>query len=181
MLRDRIKTATPAAHAIRIERRCFRCHPDDHQFRLRVDVNELAVDAERDQHAAIAVDAVPLVAIAAFRKYLSHFRTRPCLGIAALVDIVDPRAWYHLPAIRESPPAHHLAEACEVTRRDADAAGGAHRVVSVDGDIAGALRAQRHPQMFAEDLAGALIDPAEHIGIGRDIMKQSAVWLSVRL
>jgi hypothetical protein len=45
---------------IGIERRGLRRHPDNHQFSFRVDVNELPVDAEPDQHAVIAVDA-PIV------------------------------------------------------------------------------------------------------------------------
>src|SRR3981081_4398836 len=131
ILGNRIKTTPPAAHAIGIERRGLRCHPDNHQFSLRVDVNELPVDAERDQHAVIAVDAIPLAAVARLRKYLGHFRTRPRLGIAALVDIVDPCARYHLPATGDATPADHLAEAGEVARGDADAASGAHRTVGV--------------------------------------------------
>jgi hypothetical protein len=59
-----------------------------------VDVDELPVDAECNQHIAVAVDAIPLAAIAAFRKYLGEFGSRPCLGIAVTVDIVDPRAAY---------------------------------------------------------------------------------------
>ena len=52
--------ASRAGHLIDIERRGLRCHPDNHQFSFRVDANELPVDAERDQHAVIAVDA-PIV------------------------------------------------------------------------------------------------------------------------
>src|ERR1700687_3375718 len=100
-----------------------------------MDINELPVDAERDQHAMIAVDAIPLAAVARLRKYLGHFRTRPCLGIATLGDIVGPRAWHHLPAVGDTAPADHLAEAGEVARGDADAAGGAHRTAGVNGDI----------------------------------------------
>src|ERR1700704_6771111 len=65
MLRNRIKAAPPALHAIRIERRGFRRH-SEYDFGLRVNVDELAVDAERDQHPAIAVDTIPLAAIAPF-------------------------------------------------------------------------------------------------------------------
>src|SRR3982074_3053273 len=63
ILCNRIKTPPPAAHLIGIERRGLRWHPDNHQFSFRVDANELPVDAERDQHAVIAVDA-PIVSFA---------------------------------------------------------------------------------------------------------------------
>src|SRR5450755_2334066 len=123
---DRIEAASPAAYPIRIEWGGFRCHSDDDDFRLRVNADELAVDAERDQHTAIAVDAIPLAAIAGFRKYFGHFRTRPRIGIAALVDVVDPRARHDLLAVGDAATPDHLAEAGEVARRNADAAGGAH-------------------------------------------------------
>jgi hypothetical protein len=74
MLRDGVKAAPPAAHPIRIQRSCFRCHPDDHEFRLRVDVDELPVDAERNLNAAITVDAIPLAAITAVREDLGARR-----------------------------------------------------------------------------------------------------------
>jgi hypothetical protein len=85
MLRDGVKAAPPAAHPIRIQRSCFRCHPDDHEFRLRVDVDELPVDAERNLNAAIAVDAIPLAAITAVREDLGEFGSRPRRRIAALM------------------------------------------------------------------------------------------------
>ena len=102
-----------------------------------------------------------------------------------MVDIVDPRARHHLPAICDPAAADHFTEAGEVARRDADAAGGAHRTIGVDGDIGIALRAERYPEILAEDLgigliAGALIHPAEHVAIGRDVVKQLAMLLPVR-
>jgi hypothetical protein len=91
-----------------------------------------------------------------------------------------------MPAICDAAAADHFTEAGEVAWRDADAAGGAHRTVGVDGDIGIALRAERLPEIFAEDLgisliAGALIDPAEYVGIGRDVVKQFAVPRAVGL
>jgi hypothetical protein len=50
-----------------------------------------------------------------------------------------------MPAICDAAAADHFTEAGEVARRDADAAGGAHRTVGVDGDIGIALRAERLP------------------------------------
>src|SRR5258706_2049486 len=150
MLRNRIKAAPPAAHAIRIERRSFRRHADDYHFCLGMNVDELTMDAERDQHAAIAIDPIPLAAIARLRKYFGQFRTCPGVRIAALIDIVDPRARHDLPAICDAAATDHFTEAGEVARGDADAPGGAHRTAAVDGDIGIAPPAERHPETFAE-------------------------------
>src|SRR5258705_11914994 len=91
-----------------------------------MDVNELTVDAECDQHAAIAIDAIPLAAIARLRKYFGQFRTCPGVRIAALVDIVNPPARHHLPAICDDPAPDHFTEACAFERRAPDAACGQH-------------------------------------------------------
>jgi hypothetical protein len=73
---------------IGVERPGLRRHPDNHQFSFRVDVNELPVDAERDQHAVIAVDAIPLVAVARLGN-ISAILNAPTPRDRALVDIVD--------------------------------------------------------------------------------------------
>jgi len=46
-----------------------------------------------------SVDPVPFAAVTWLREHVGEFRARPCLGIATLVDIVDPRARHHLLAV----------------------------------------------------------------------------------
>jgi len=83
ILRNHIEVAPPAAHAIGIGRRGLRRQPDDHQFGLRVDVDPLAVNAERAEHALGSVDAIPFAAIAGLREDVGELRTRPRLDFLA--------------------------------------------------------------------------------------------------
>src|ERR1700676_1576307 len=71
-------------------------------------LNPLAVNTERAEHALGPVDPVPFAAVTRLREDVGEFGSRPRLGIAALVDIVDPRARQHLPDICDAAAADHL-------------------------------------------------------------------------
>src|SRR3954468_6528904 len=181
-----MKTAPPSANAIEIQPRRLRGHPENHQLGLRVNVNPLTVNAERAEHVVGAIDPVPLAAVTRLREHVRKFGTRPCFGIAVLIDVVDPCTGHDLPAIGYAAPPDHLAETGEISWCDADAARRAHGATAVDGDVGVALGAQRSPEIFTRDIgitlaAGAFINPAEHVGVGRDVMKQLAMLLPVGL
>src|SRR2546425_10945385 len=90
----------------------------------------------------------------------------PGLALAVTLDIVYPR---------RGMLDHPLADARQVARGDAHAAGAARRAEAVDRDVGAALGAARLPHELAHQLgvappSGALDHPADEIAVGGDVM-----------
>src|SRR5262249_24758776 len=144
---------------------------------------KLPVDAEAEEYRRGPVAHVPLAPIAEreTRKVLGTVAGGPGVSVAVERDVVDPAFRNDRRAAARASLHQQLADAGQIAHRRAYAARAARGAQAIHRDVGAARGAEGPPEQLGHQicisLAGrALDDPAEQVGVRRDVVEGPAVW-----